>query len=85
MNFRLWRKEGAGGPLLMRNQIFWDGNKRTATLAANKLMIDHGEGLINVLLYKWATWNNLIAEYYFNNDMHELKQWTYDNGSKELI
>ena len=25
---------------LMRNQIFWDGNKRTATLIANKYMID---------------------------------------------
>lgn len=65
---------------LMRKQIFWDGNKRTATLAANKLMIDHGAGLINVPLDKWPTWNNLIAEYYFSDNMNELKDWTYNNG-----
>ena len=49
----------------MRNQLFWDGNKRTATLAANKLMIDNGAGLINVPL---------------NGKMDKLKDWTYENG-----
>ena len=46
----------------MRNQLFWGGNKRTATLAAIKLMIDHGAGLINVPLDKWDHWNKLISE-----------------------
>ncbi len=64
----------------MRNQIFWDGNKRTATLAANKLMIDHGAGLINVPLDKWNTWNDLISKFYLSGDMKELKDWTYQNG-----
>ena len=49
----------------MRQQAFWDGNKRTATLLANKLMIDNGAGLINVPLDKWETWSNLIANFYF--------------------
>ena len=65
---------------LMRNQIFWDGNKRTATLAANKIMINSGAGLINVPLDRWPNWNQLISEFYFSGDMEELKQWTYDNG-----
>lgn len=65
---------------LMRNQIFWDGNKRTATLVANKLMIDNGAGLICVPLDKWPEWNNLIAQYYMTNDMSKLKHWTYENG-----
>jgi prophage maintenance system killer protein len=65
---------------LMRNQIFWDGNKRTATLAANRLMIEHGAGLISVPLDLWPTWNNLIAEYYYSGDMKQLKVWTYNNG-----
>lgn len=65
---------------LMRNQIFWDGNKRTATLAANKIMINSGAGLINVPLDRWPKWNQLISEFYFSGDMEELKQWTYDNG-----
>lgn len=65
---------------LMRNQIFWDGNKRTATLVANKLMIDNGAGLISVPLDKWPEWNNLIAKYYMTNDISKLKHWTYENG-----
>ena len=64
----------------MRNQLFWDGNKRTATLAANKLMIDNGAGLINVPLNKWDKWNELINEFYLTGKMDKLKNWTYKNG-----
>lgn len=65
---------------LMHDQVFWDGNKRTATLLANKMMIDHGKGLINIPVDKWSTWNQLIADYYHSGNMDKLKQWTYDNG-----
>jgi prophage maintenance system killer protein len=68
----------------MRQQIFWDGNKRTATLVANKIMIDGGAGLINVPLDKWEKWNKLIADYYCTNDMTKVKQWTYDNAIQGL-
>jgi hypothetical protein len=68
----------------MRQQIFWDGNKRTATLSANKIMIDGGAGLINVPLDKWEQWNELIADYYRTNDMTKVKQWTYDNAIQGL-
>lgn len=68
----------------MRQQIFWDGNKRTATLSANKIMIDGGAGLINIPLDKWDQWNELIANYYRTNDMTEVKKWTYDNGIQGL-
>lgn len=47
----------------MRNQIFWDGNKRSAILMANRIMIDGGAGLINVPLDKWEQWNTLISDY----------------------
>ena len=70
--------------LNMRQQIFWDGNKRTATLSANKIMIDGGAGLINVPLDKWDKWNELIADYYRTNDMTKVKQWTYDNAIQGL-
>jgi len=68
----------------MRQQIFWDGNKRTATLSANKIMIDGGAGLINVPLDKWDKWNELISDYYRTNDMKKVKQWTYDNAIQGL-
>lgn len=69
----------------MRSQLFWDGNKRTSTLVANKIMIDGGAGLINVPLDEMETWNDLLSSYYKNNDMHEIKQWSYEhiiNGPK---
>lgn len=65
---------------LMRNQIFWDGNKRTATLIANKYMIDNGAGLINIPLDYWDEWNKLISDYYYDNDMSKIKEWTYKVG-----
>lgn len=68
----------------MRQQIFWDGSKRTATLSANKIMIDGGAGLINVPLDKWDTWNELIADFYRTNDMNKIKHWTYDNAIQGL-
>ena len=32
----------------MRKQLFWDGNKRTSTISANKIMIENGCGIIKV-------------------------------------
>lgn len=69
----------------MRQQLFWDGNKRTATLAANKIMIDHGVGLINVPLNLWPHWNELISAYYHSGDMTEIKQWTYDHAIQGVV
>lgn len=64
----------------MRKQLFWDGNKRTATLVANKLMIDNGAGIINVPLDRWGVWNELISLYYQSNHIDKLLEWTYDNA-----
>ena len=67
----------------MKQQMFYDGNKRTAILAANKIMIDNGCGLINVPLEKWSTWMTKIADFYLSkskDSMEKLKEWTYANG-----
>lgn len=32
----------------MRSQIFWDGNKRTSMLVANKILIQNGCGIISI-------------------------------------
>lgn len=64
----------------MRQQIFWDGNKRSATLAANKIMIDGGAGLINIPLDHWETWNTKLSDYYRSNNMTDIKEWTYENN-----
>lgn len=64
----------------MRQQMFWDGNKRSATLAANKLMIENGAGLIAVPEDKYPIFLKKISDYYYSSDMSEVKDWTYKNG-----
>ncbi|BDR55498.1 hypothetical protein KIMC2_00600 [Xylocopilactobacillus apis] len=53
-------------------------------LVANKIMIDHGVGLINVALDKWEMWNQLISDFYRTNEMTEIKNWTYDYAIQGL-
>lgn len=64
----------------MCNQLFYDGNKRTALMIANKLMLDQGAGLICIPLAKFTTWMNKLTNFYFTNNMTELNNWTYQNG-----
>lgn len=64
----------------MRNQLFYDGNKRTALVIANKLMLDQGAGLICIPLAKFTTWMNKLTSFYFTNNMTNLNDWTYQNG-----
>ncbi|QNQ82662.1 Fic family protein [Lactobacillus sp. PV037] len=69
----------------MRAKIFWDGNKRTATIFANKIMIDGGAGLINIPLDKWEEWNDLLSDFYQTNEMDQLKEWTYKNAIQGVV
>lgn len=64
----------------MRNQLFYDGNKRTALVIANKLMLDQGAGLICIPLAKFTTWMNKLTSFYFTNNITDLTDWTYQNG-----
>ncbi|MFS1208672.1 Fic family protein [Enterococcus lactis] len=48
---------------ISKNQIFWDGNKRTALLTANKIMFSHGLGLLSVPESVFAKFNELLSMY----------------------
>lgn len=48
----------------MRNQLFWDGNKRTSIIIANKIMIMNGKGIILVKDDDLLEFNKLLTEYY---------------------
>ena len=63
----------------MRSQLFWDGNKRTSTIVANKIMIENGRGIIKIPDKLIEEFNILLTEYYNSNDMEKLKKWIYDN------
>lgn len=64
---------------MMRSQIFKDGNKRVATIIANKILIENGCGIISVPVELDGTFKSMLVQYYETNDMTELKQWLYEN------
>lgn len=63
----------------MRSQLFWDGNKRTSTICANKIMIQNGCGIIKVPDNSLEQFNILLSEFYSANDNVKIKQFIYDN------
>ncbi len=63
----------------MRSQLFWDGNKRTSTICANKIMIQSGAGIIRIPDTKLQEFNMLLSEFYNTNENAKIKQFIYDN------
>ncbi len=63
----------------MRSQLFWDGNKRTSTICANKIMIENGNGIIKISDNHLHEFTILLSEFYSSNDNSTIKQFIYDN------
>lgn len=61
----------------MRKQLFWDGNKRTSNICANKIMIENGAGIIKVPENKLEEFNVLLTEFYNTNVKEKIKQFIY--------
>jgi uncharacterized protein (UPF0335 family) len=57
----------------MKKQLFWVGNKRTAMLAANKIMIENGLGIISVPTGKIEKFNTLLSDYCAHDNATPLK------------
>ena len=49
---------------ISKNQIFGDGNKRTALLTANKIMFSQGLGLLSIPENLFVKFNELLSTYY---------------------
>jgi len=63
----------------MRSQLFWDGNKRTAIVSANTIMMLNGLGVVNISEQQLETWNELLSEFYETNNDEKIIEWTYEN------
>jgi len=63
----------------MRSQLFWDGNKRTSTITANKLMISNGKGIILIKEEFLNEFNTLLTNFYNTNNYDKIMQFIYDN------
>lgn len=63
----------------MRKQLFWDGNKRTAILSANYMLLQKGKGILIIHEENLEHWNKLLSEFYETNNDEPIIQWTYEN------
>ena len=63
---------------LMRLQPFVDGNKRVATFACNKILIENGCGIFSVPVEYTQTFSEKLVHYYTTNESSDLKQFIYD-------
>lgn len=63
---------------LMRSQVFWDGNKRTSMIVANKILIQNGCGIITVKEECIGEFNTLLTEYYNTGNKDKITKFLYD-------
>ncbi len=60
---------------IMKRQIFIDGNKRTAVIFANHLLIKNARGLIVIPDKKVEEYKKLLISFYEKNDIFEIKSF----------
>ena len=65
---------------MMKAQLFWDGNKRTASLIANKDLISHGNGILTISEKDILEFNTLLSDFYSTDQKGKLKEMIYDKG-----
>lgn len=60
---------------LMRSQLFFDGNKRTSMLIANKIFIENGLGILSVAKENIHEFLTMLVEFYESNDGMKIKSF----------
>jgi len=63
----------------MRGQFYLDGNKRTAMLAANQIMIANGHGIISVPEELIRDFTQHLINFYESGESETITQFVYDN------
>jgi hypothetical protein len=59
-------------------QLLWDGNKRTATVVANKILFDYQSGIFSVPEEKFFEFNQLLSDFYVTGKSMEIKNFIYE-------
>ncbi|WP_255596523.1 toprim domain-containing protein [Paenibacillus sp. S150] len=65
--------------VLMRKQLFPDGNKRTAMLAANRVMISAGCGVLSVPIEQQSSFTTKLLDFYESGELEPMKAFVYDH------
>ena len=63
-----------------RGQFFWDGNKCTSLMLANKILVSSGSGIMTITDKYMEQFNTLLLNYYNTGKSEELKQFLYENA-----
>lgn len=63
---------------IIYNQLFWDGNKRTAILSANAVLIKAGAGILTVKEENLGQFNQLLTDYYNSSNGDPLANFLYE-------
>lgn len=63
----------------MRQQTFWDGNKRTATLFANAMLIEKGCGILEISELQMPEFNTKLSDFYRSGDDTDVATYLYQN------
>lgn len=58
----------------VRNQLFWDGNKRTSTIVSSKILIEAGQGVLTIGKSNAVDFNEALLHYYNTADNAPLKE-----------
>jgi len=69
---------------LCKQQLFWDGNKRTAMIVVNKYLIENGKGIFQISEKNIEEFNILLNKYYSTDEKDELKNFLYHNCIKGI-
>ena len=63
-----------------RSQLFWDGNKRTSLVAANKILINAGAGMLTIKESNMQQFNELLVDFYNTGNPDKVKEFLYNNA-----
>lgn len=63
---------------MMKSQLFWDGNKRTSMIIANKELIKNGNGILSIRIEDINQFNTLLSEYYTTDRETDLLNFLYN-------
>lgn len=69
---------------VMKKQIFLDGNKRTAVIFANHILVSSGKGLIVIPAESVEEYKRLLIKYYEDDIEKEIVDFLIKNAFQEL-
>lgn len=61
-----------------RGQFFWDGNKHTSLVLANKILLEAGAGMLTITASHMEQFNTLLLDYYNTGNARALRDFLYE-------